>query len=286
MTTSTPQDSGKILLAVDGSPSARSAAHSAAKLASVRSWRIHALYIVDIANALEPYTNIEAELSELGAERPENERRRITLLEEQGTLALEEVKGICEALSVPLTTEMIIGDISSIILDRASKYNLLALGRRGNRHQRESQHLGGNFRKIAHHTDASLLIGAEDDAHKFQHLLLAYDGSELSRYALDWAEALQTIFKNIEVLTIKEEGATPEWVASRQQELTNSALKHFDFIEKAGEPGETIARTASEVQADLLIMGGYRHSQLMEWATHSTLNIVLRETGMPVLAAK
>jgi len=286
MTESPNPDPGKILLAVDGSPSSRSAAYAAAKIAFARTWSIHALYVVDIAGALGPYTPIDRELSELGNERPENEQR-LTLLEEQGTLALEEVKGICESLHVPLTTELVAGDIPTVILDSVHRYNLLALGRRGNRHKGEFEHLGSNFRAIAHQAATSLLIGARDNApQNFQRLLLAYDGSELSRCGLSWTEYLQSLFHEIDVLSVEKEQAAQDWISTRRQEIKDSALTHCKFFPERGEPGQSIASTAVALQMDLVVMGGYHHSHLPEWATHSTLNVVLRDASVPVLAAK
>jgi nucleotide-binding universal stress UspA family protein len=53
-----------------------------------------------------------------------------------------------------------------------------------------------------------------------------------------------------------------------------------------GEPGAGIASIASSKQADLIVMGAYRHTQLLEWATHSTLNAVPGNVNLPILAIK
>jgi hypothetical protein len=221
------------------------------------------LYVVDIADALEPYTPIDRELSELGDEHPENEQC-LTLLEEQGTLALEDVKGICESLHVPLATELMAGDIPTVILDSVYRYNLLALGRRGNRHKGEVEHLGSNFRAIAHQAGTSLLIGARENApQNFQRLLLAYDGSELSRCGLGWTEYLQSLFHEIDVLYVEKEQVAQDRISTRQQEIKDSALIHDQIIQEWGEPGQSIASTAVALKMDLVVMGGYGHSHLL-----------------------
>lgn len=277
----------KIYLAVDGSPSSRSAAFVAAQIAAIKHWSLHAVYVVDITQAIDMYGDIEQELSELGDEIPQSDRP-ISLLKEQGNLALMEIKGICNSLNVPLTTDMIAGSTSTIVLETSSEYSLLALGRQGNRHQGESQHLGSNFREIAHRAEISLLIGGREySPEKIQHILLAYDGSEHARHALQWAESLRSAFSSVMTLSIEKEDETKhDWLNSRKLEITNSALANSAFTQAQGEAGPTIASVSSAKQMDLILMGGYRHSQLVEWATHSTLNKVLRECDIPILAAK
>lgn len=56
--------------------------------------------------------------------------------------------------------EMICGDIQKTILDSSQHYNLLALGQRGNLHEKDVQYLGSNFRHIAHHASVPLLISS------------------------------------------------------------------------------------------------------------------------------
>ena len=61
---------------------------------------------------------------------------------------------------MPGTTEMICGDIQKTILDSSQYYNLLALGQRGNFHEKDVLYLGSNFRHIAHHASVPLLISS------------------------------------------------------------------------------------------------------------------------------
>ena len=148
--------------------------------------------------------------------------------------------------------------------------------------------MGSNFREIAHRIETSLLIGGREySPEKIRHILLAYDGSEYSQRALQWAESLRSAFNSVTTLSIEKEFETEhEWLNSRKLEITNSTLTNSEFIQAQGEAGPTIASISSSKQMDLILMGGYRHSQLLEWATHSTLNKVLRECDVPVLAAK
>jgi nucleotide-binding universal stress UspA family protein len=225
-------------------------------------------------------------LKELGNDLPKE--RHISLFEEEGTLALVEIKDIGREMGTAVTTEMIFGGIPEIILESAKQSNLLALGRRGNRHEKHSQHLGSNFRQIEHHAHIPLLIGgSEPTQEELNRVLLAYNGNDLSRSALNWVEGLQTIFTDIIVLSVKtknEPGSA--WLEKRQEEISKSTLGHWDFVGMEGEPGPIITSTALARQADLIVMGAYRHRQLIEWASHRTLNYVLSNIDLPIMAIK
>lgn len=280
-------DPARILLAIDGSRSARCAARVAAQLAVIRQWSLHALYVVDLAQVLETYSVVTDELSELQIEEMPTQRRMI-LFEEQGTLALAEIKSVCQAMNVPITTEMIAGDTTKIILKKASDFRLLALGQRGNRHAADSDHLGSNFRKIAHHSPVPLLIGEKGDTpKKLSKLLFAYDGEKFSQLALDWVQHMQKLFTKTLVISVEEDpGAENTWLDEKRKEIAASQLASPEFIEGKGNPGEVISKTAASRQVDLIVMGSYQHSRFLEWVKDSTLSTVLREVQTPILAAR
>ena len=277
---------GRILLAVDGSSSSKATAYAATQVASALAWNIHALYVVDAAQVFEMYSDPSPELGKLGGEI--SNERLITLFEEQGMLTLAEIDGLCQEMNVPITTEMIFGGIPETILKFAEQFNLLAMGRRGNQYEKDTHHLGQNFRRIAHRTHTPLLIGNDGDKPlKNQHILLAYDGSKPSHTALSWTEKLQRMFTDVMALSVGQKYEKDyAWLEERRKELANSNLKHYEFDREIGEPGKIIASVASSRHADLLVMGAYQHSQLREWATHSILSSVMREVKIPILATK
>ena len=273
-------------MAVDGSHPSKSAACAAAWIARSYQWSVHAIYVVDAAQVFELYGDTTRELSELGVQVPD--QQQIDLFNEQGQLALAEVESLCQLVDVPLTTELIFGGVPNAVLESARQYQLLALGRRGNRHENVSHHLGSNFRQIAHHAHCPLLIGGGDSDHeKCRHLLLAYDGSLLSKQALTWADDLRSTCRDILVLSVEKEYEKDHtWLEDRQLEVKRSGVKLSEFIHGAGDPRRSIAEIANSRRADLILMGAYHHAQFMEWTNHSVLDSVLREIDIPVLAMK
>jgi nucleotide-binding universal stress UspA family protein len=277
---------GKILLAVDGSPSAKATAYAAAQIASEMQWCIHALYVVDVSQVFNPYNDISQELSELGKELPYEQKE--TLFEEQGMFALAEIEELCQQMKIPVTAEMVFGDVSDTILEASEGYNLLAIGHMGNRHAKENKHLGSKFLQIAHHAHIPLLIGGSHcTPRKVQRVLLAYDGGQRSHEAFKWAENLHGLFETVKVLSVeREKERNHTWLADRREEIEESALTQYEFFQAAGNPGHVIASKALEEHVDLILMGAYRHTNLLRWVRPSTIDTVLRETELPVLAIK
>ena len=58
-----------------------------------------------------------------------------------------------------------------------------------------------------------------------------------------------------------------------------------DFIRKKYS-AETLKNTAEEINADLVIMGGYSGSILKEMTVGSSVNFMLRESQLPVLICR
>ena len=122
---------------------------------------------------------------------------------------------------------------------------------------------------------------------KFQRALLAYDGNQLSHEALQWAEKLQCLFRTVVVLSVEKENERDHtWLADQHEEIEESVLTQYEFIRAAGNPGHMIVSKALAEGTDLILMGAYRHTNLLRWARHSTIDTVLRETDLPVLAIK
>lgn len=278
-------DSGKILLAVDGSSSAKAAAYAAAQIAPALRWDLHALYVVDVTQVFEIYRDTSQELSEFGEEIPHEQK--VALFEEQGALALAEIKALCQERRVSVTTEMLFGGIPEIILKKSQDYNLLAIGRLGNRHLKDPRHFGSNFQQIAHHIHQPLLVGSQGDVpqRKLERALLAYDGSESARKTLAWTEQLQTAFTKVMAISVRKEDERDfSWLEDRHAEIAESVLTHFEFIPQNGEPGSSIVTTALSKHADLVLMGAPHRTRLFRWNNHNVFDTVLRETDLPVLA--
>jgi nucleotide-binding universal stress UspA family protein len=210
----------------------------------------------------------------------------ITWFKKQGESALRELEANCQATQVAATTDLLFGGVPEMVLREANQAQLLALGRRGHGHASDSDHLGSNFRAIAHHTFRPMVVGG-DEERPVQRLLLAYSGSEHAQHAMTWAILLQrALHSDVVVLNVKEDDHTSRTMSSELVDhLNQGELANYHFLSREGQPAEEIVAAAAESDIDLIIMGRYRHVALIEWLVGSTLDYVLRGTPLPVLIA-
>jgi nucleotide-binding universal stress UspA family protein len=278
---------GRIILALDGSPLAQAAAMVAIQIAHSQKWAIQGLYVVDEVLILEPYANYRAELSSV--ESLAGRQEVLATFEAHGNLALQWLEEACRAAGLPLADELVVGGVTEMVLQRAKGVTLLALGRRGKGHAATPTHLGSHFRAIAHHASCPLLVGG-DVQRALQRLLLAYNGSGRAQQALIWAGRLQrSLAAEVTVLAVQEDDnvdLAQSWLEEVQAHLPPAGLQHCRFLKRKGQPAAEIVAVAAEKQADLILMGGYRHrTALLEWLSGSTVNRVLRATPLPILIA-
>lgn len=276
----TSHNANNIVVAQDGSTSALAAAGIAIQIAQSQNLSVHGLYVVDEALALDTYADYRRELSSNG--EPASRAELLTWFEEQGDAALQRLEALCQAAGVPVTAEILAGGVPELVLGASAQARLLAIGRRGHGHEGNTQHLGQSFRSVAHHAHLPLIIGG-DEEHPVRRLLLAYDGSKHAKPALTWASILQRALPaTVTVIAVQENDlqATSEWLARARSQLPGCAC-----LARRGQPASEIVAVAAETQADLIVVGRYRHAALLEGLLGSTVDRVLRATQLPVLMA-
>jgi nucleotide-binding universal stress UspA family protein len=280
----TDNTSNMILVAQDGSPPAQAAASVAIQIAQSRNLALRGLYVVDEALVLNMYADYQTELGDI--EEPTSRDDLVARFRERGETALQLLAARCQVAGVPVTTEIEFGGVLELLLQEAAQVELLALGRRGHRHAVDPHRLGGHFRAIAHRIQRPLLVGG-DEQRPVQRLLLAYHGSQTAQRALGWASLLQqALSASVVVVAVQDSGDAPDqWAMDMETRVTQSSLGHYEFLTRVGQPATEIVAVAAENQVDLIVMGRYHHVALLEWLAGSTVDQVLRNTGLPVLVA-
>jgi nucleotide-binding universal stress UspA family protein len=275
------KDTDAILVAVDGSLAARSAAEVAIQIARSQDLLVRGLYVVDEVPILNPYADFHAELD--STDEPTTQAELVSLFEEQGHDALEWLEDRCSAAGVWVAVDMMAGGVSDMIRNETSAARLLALGRRGHAHAGDPTHLGTNFRTIAHDVQLPMLAGGDDETRPVQRLLLAYNGSEYAQQALDWASRLQnSLSAETIVLAVQEHDGDPteQWVQEAATRLKDGIS---ESATRSGQPAAQIVAAAGEYDVDLIVMGRYRHGAVVERLLGSTVDHVLRSASLSVL---
>lgn len=120
----------------------------------------------------------------------------------------------------------------------------------------------------------------------FRHALLAFDGSPKAKEALFVATYLAEQWQTkLTILT----GMPDQDMDSSTQDFARNYLEfnevEADFLSRKYS-GEALKTTAEEIDADLVIMGGYTGSILKEMTSGSSVNYMLRESERPILICR
>ena len=282
-----------ILVADDDSSEAHAAAKAAFQIAKVQDLAVRGLYVVDESLALDTYASYQAELPLLSdsndcGREPKSRAELMRWFENQGALALDWLQTAGKEAGVPVATELLAGGVSELVLRDAAKARLLAIGRRGHGHKDASESLGHNFRKIAHHAHLPMLVGGKERP-SLHRLLLAYHGQAHADDALTWTAKMQRdLSAEVTVLAIREDTDSSHGAVSLEEienRLAHSDLAACRFLTAKGHPSNEIAAAAVANDVDLIILGRYRHSAVLEWLVGSTVDRLLRATSLPVLIA-
>lgn len=279
------ETSKKILLAIDGSEISWNTARIAIQLAKVLSAEILGVYVVEEELVLNDYAKYQKELGI--EEAPLSRTEKAELYENRGHEILHRLKSLCQESGVGVFVEMGLGGVGEMLTAQARKEYILALGRRGNGHPDSHDYLGKNFRFIAHRATSPLLIGG-DSVKPLKRILLAYNGARRAKKALEWVKYLQYegLVETI-ALIVQEDDDFSIRVSEKdvKTEFSKSGVKNFRLIMRKGIPSDEISIAAMDSRSDIVLMGGYRHSAVVEWMEGSTLDSVLRKIPLPVFVS-
>jgi nucleotide-binding universal stress UspA family protein len=117
--------------------------------------------------------------------------------------------------------------------------------------------------------------------------LLAYDGSPKAEEALFIAAYLASRWQvPLTVVTVLENSQVTSKQAVRPREYLVGHGIQATYLEEQGPVAEVILDAAKQRACDLILVGGYGHSPVVELVLGSTVDQVLRESGQPILISR
>jgi nucleotide-binding universal stress UspA family protein len=117
-----------------------------------------------------------------------------------------------------------------------------------------------------------------------QRILLPYDSSPKAEEALFFATYLALHWKQaLAVLTVVEDERTTAAAQERARSYLESHAVDATYLIERGAVGEAILRTAEAQSSDVIVIGGYGMSPLLEIVLGSAVDQVLRASRRPVL---
>jgi len=275
----------KILVAYDGSASARNGLAVASHLAKEdKSW----------VKVLTVLPNYEGDLELIGVSNIKE------TIEGPGKKLLAEAQAIADHEDVHILSNMTQGEPYDKIVHVADDENcdLIVMGRRG-QNQLERELVGSVTARVIGYTSKDVLVVPEGTSLSHKNILLATDGSPSCESAVDRAielakekdatlTAISVVYTNDEYLALAP-GVVESLIGKAKEKLATIVQKgreagvEVQTTVKEGEAFEAITNMASSNGIDLIVMGSHGRKGLQRLLMGSVTERTIGYAPCPVL---
>ncbi|MBI2962896.1 MAG: universal stress protein [Deltaproteobacteria bacterium] len=274
-----------VLVAIDGSEHSRSAIEHALWIAARVGASVTGLHVIDIVSiegsflhdisgslGFEPYLDFSSKMREV--------------LEERGKVMLAEFTERAAEAGVRCETLMDVGVIGNEISERARTADLVVIGHRGINEKFSTGLLGGTAESVTRKCPKPLLV-CPGTWRGVKKPLLAYDGSQRSASAMQSAAEFCVSFAMpLAVIHVARDEAAGARSLEEAKRYLASYPVEAAFSCVPGHAPEQIIATIGEQGYDLLFIGAYGHSRIVEMVLGSTTEYVLRKAPCPVFLSR
>jgi len=275
----------RILVALDGSQHAAAALDYTLWLAGRLQAGVVGLHVVDIVSiegsflhdvsgslGFEPYLDFSSKMRDA--------------LQERGRVILELFEKRCREAGITSSTAMPIGVVANEICDQARTADVIVLGHRGINERFSTGLLGSTTESVARKAPRPVLVSPQTFAPSTRPLL-AYDGSQRASAALHAAADLASALGlPLTVVHVERAGSDPDVVLAEARQYLESYGVAVQTRRLTGPPHQRIVDVMHDGEYDLLFIGAYGHSRIIEMVLGSTTEFVLRNTLRPVFLAR
>ncbi len=227
------------------------------------------------------------------ARREEGRLRGLHIVPSKAQVDSEEAQAVqaefnrrCEAADVPGNLAIVVGKVARQICERARWADLVVVNLAHPPAPQPVAKLSSGFRTLIRRCARPVLAVPGAWSH-MDRVLLSYDGSPKANEALFIATYLASRWSTpLIVVTVIERGrATMETLEHAQGYLERRGVQ-ATFVKESGPVAETILETAQVHESNLIIMGGYGFSPVLEVVVGSSVDQVLRESRQPMLICR
>jgi len=275
----------QILIGVDTSEHSRNAQAYALYLARRLGASLIGLHVVDIVSiegsffhdisgslGLEPYLDFSSKMREV--------------LTARGKAVLDDFAATARREGVSAETILDLGIVANQICERAKSVDLVTIGHRGVNERFSTGLLGSTAESVARKCPRPLFVSPR----RFREIrrpVLAYDGSLRASRAMHMAAEFATALEvPLAVITVARDTRLGEkTLAEARSYLEPYAIK-AEFRLIPGHAHEGIVGFLKEYDGDLLFVGAYGHSRIIEMVIGSNTEYVLRNAPCPVFMSR
>ncbi|HYD49431.1 MAG TPA: universal stress protein [Terriglobales bacterium] len=269
-----------ILLGIDGSQHALNAEEYALWLGQRMDATVVGLHVVDIVSiegsffhdisgslGFEPYFDLSSKMREA--------------LTDRGQTLLTAYQDRAAAKHARIDSVLAIGVVANELADRAKTADLVVIGNRGSNEKYSTGLLGSTAESIARKSPKPVLV-VPAQFRTPTKALLAYDGSQRAAAAMQTAaECCSALQLPLTVLIVCREREAGEKLAAEACKYLASHRLESECVVETGHAPEQIVSFLGR-GFDLLFIGAYGHSRIIEMVLGSTTEYVLRNAPCPV----
>jgi nucleotide-binding universal stress UspA family protein len=276
-----------ILVALDGSEHSATASQYALWLAERLQATLTGLHVIDVVSiegsgsflhdisgsmGFEPYLDFSSKMRDA--------------LHERGRTLLDGFLKDCQERGVRSESQLVTGIVANEICEQARMADIVIVGHRGLNERFSTGLLGGTTESVARKCPKPVLV-CPMQFRPITRALLAYDGSQRAAAAMREAAELAVALKlPLGVVHVgKDEGSAQKVLEEARRYLTAYALD-CEFLVRPGYANETILDVMGEQAYDLLFIGAYGHSRIIEMVLGSTTEFVLRNSPAPLFLCR
>ena len=274
-----------ILVALDGSQHAEGAFEYALWLGRRLRARLLGVHVIDIVSiegsflhdvsgslGFEPYLDFSSKMREA--------------LQERGRALLEVFRNRCAEHGVPCDTALPMGVVANEICDQARTADLVVLGHRGVNEQYSTGLLGGTTESVARKSPKPVLV-SPTTFREVTKPLLAYDGSQRASAAMHVAaEVTSALGLPLTVVHVARENGDADAMLDEARRYLAAYDLAASYRSLSGPPHQRIVDVLRDGGYDLLFIGAYGHSRIIEMVLGSTTEFVLRNSPAPIFLTR
>ena len=271
-----------ILVGLDGSEHAATATLYALWMSARFGANVVGLHVVDIASiegsflhdisgslGFEPYLDFSSKMRDA--------------LHERGKSLLAAFERQAAEHKVPSTTILTMGIVPNEISEQGEIADLLVIGHRGVSAKFSTGLLGGTAESVTRKCPTPVFV-CTAEYRECKNPLLAYDGSQRAAAAMQSAAQFCSALKlPLTVLTVnRDESAGHRTLEEAERYLTPYKLPATFSLQQTGNAPERITNYLREQNHDLVFIGAYGHSRIIEMVLGSTTEYVMRNSPCAV----
>lgn len=275
----------RILVGIDTSEHSRVAQAYAFALARRLGATLIGLHVVDIVSiegsffhdisgslGLEPYLDFSSKMREV--------------LTARGRAVVEQFCDAARHEKLAAEPLLDMGVVANQICERAKGADLVVIGHRGVHERFSTGLLGSTAESVARKSPRPLFVSPMR-LREIRTLALAYDGSERASKAMRAAAEFATeLGAPLSVITVARDSRLGERVLNEARRYLEPYALKASFRLLAGHAHDEIVRFLNEGETDLLFIGAYGHSRIIEMVLGSTTEYVLRNAPCPVFLSR